>query len=87
VTHEQLQELLIQIAPLIDEFLNPDRAPDKQGLIPPRQHGFLLCAFEFGEQGSLAYIANAQPSDLKDAMLELISKLDATALRVSVVKE
>jgi len=66
VTPEQLQALLIQVAPGLDEYLNPNL---------PRRYGFLLCAFEFGEKGALAYIANAKQDDLEKAMRELIERL------------
>jgi len=76
MTHEELEQLLIQLAPSLDTYLNPDRADGQ------RRCGFLLCAFEFGEGGPLAYITTAQPADLHKALQELITKLDATARRI-----
>jgi hypothetical protein len=82
VNKDELEQLLIKLAPLLDEYLNPERERDDKGRILPRRHGFLLCAFEFGEKGALAFIANAQPADLHKALQELATKLDATARRI-----
>lgn len=72
---EVLQEFALRLAPVIDDFINPDEGR--------RRLGFVLCVFEFDPGSQLAYIANAQPEDLKAALRECIEKLDDTMRVVS----
>ena len=68
-----LEDMLLEMAPGIDLHLNPDKRTEG------RKIGFLICAFDFGEKGAMAYVTTAQPSQLVDAMIELMEKLGATA--------
>ena len=77
--HEDLQRILLELATGLDEHLNPGRR--KTG---KRKIGFLMCAFEFGGDNAFAYLSNAKPSDLRKAMVELIDKLEATGVIVTM---
>lgn len=75
MTREELSALILQIAPQIDLHLNPTKYQDGE-----RKVGFLLCAFDFGEKGSLAYCTTAgKPGQLADALIELMENLGASA--------
>lgn len=70
VTIPELEAMLIALAPRLDTALNGDEA---------RRIGFCFIAFEFGEPGSaLAYISNADRDDLKNSLVELLERMDAT---------
>ena len=69
----ELEAQLIELGPGIDRHFNPNK--ETEG----RKIGFLICAFDFGEKGSLAYLSTAQPTQLVDALIELMEKLGATA--------
>lgn len=73
VTQQQLEALITQIAPQLDLHFNPDKANTG------RKIGFLLCAFDFGERGSLAYISTATADGIATAIIELAEKLGASA--------
>ncbi len=65
-TIPELEQLLLQVAPALDRHFNPEI--DKTG----RTIGFLICAFDFGEKGALAYLSNANKQHLEAALEELI---------------
>ncbi len=72
-----LEADLIKVAPVLDMIFNPDKEELKQ-----RNVGFLLCAFDFGEKGALAFVSTAQVDDIKNAIDELKGKLDKSARTV-----
>lgn len=93
--HVDLESLIIELAQPIDRHLNPDRRPRSdlaRSVLgaepepePERKIGFLLCAFEFGAPGGgLAYLSNATKESLTPALQELLAKLAATGVLISI---
>lgn len=71
-TVEELQHLILKLAPAVSEYLNEIYRTNET----PRPIGFALVAFEFGPPGApLAYVTNGNADDLKAALTETISRL------------
>lgn len=76
LTHEELQETCLALAPVLNSSLND---------LYLTRVGFVLAIFEYGAPGTaLAFAANAEPDDLKAALVELTGKLDQVGRVVSV---
>lgn len=89
---DELQDLIIRIAPSVDRFLNP--LPTK--LVGDAKVGFILCVFDFdaGDAGDqvtagspVAYITNARHEQIAAALAELIEKLPKTARNVRIADD
>lgn len=60
---EDLEEGARELAQTIQEVLPPDV-------------GFVLLLFDFGEDGNLTYLSNAQREDMVKTLKELVAKLE-----------
>lgn len=60
---DELKSILKEIADIIGRSLPPG-------------HGFMLCFFSRGSGGYMNYLSNANRSDMREALKELIGVLD-----------
>ncbi len=78
ITNEYLEKVCLGLAPVLDRSLNAD--------FYERKIGFLLSIFAFGERGApLAFSSNAEKDGVKNALAELLVRIDETA-RVATVR-
>jgi hypothetical protein len=78
-SQQELELLVQQLAPALKDLL-ADQYGDKKV-------GFCLTVFEFGERGApLAFISDAQPAHLADALVELVKRLPTEGRIVTRVR-
>lgn len=75
-TPQQLESMVVSFLPVIDRVINPRSTNE----IRPKELGFALQIFEFGDGGvELAYGTNADPKGLCKALRECADKIEAKA--------
>lgn len=65
---EDLRGVMNDIAGLLDKTLNENTK---------KRVGFALLVFDFGEDGTMSYISNAEREDMLEAMTEFLEKQGA----------